>query len=66
MGALQFRQLHHELVDSHKMTNREFHDRILHEGPMPIELLRADMENLNLTPDFHTSWKFYGDHPTHP
>ncbi len=66
MGALQFRQLHHELVDSHKMTNREFHDTILHEGPMPIELLRADMENLKLTPDFHTTWKFYGDHPTHP
>ncbi|MGC9199353.1 MAG: DUF885 family protein [Acidobacteriaceae bacterium] len=66
LGALQFRELHHELVDSHKMTNREFHDTILHEGSMPIELLRADMENLQLTPDFHTTWKFYGDHPTHP
>jgi hypothetical protein len=66
MGALQFRELHHELVDSHKMTDREFHDRILHEGPMPIELLRADMEGVKLTPDFQTSWKFYGEHPTHP
>ncbi|MGA8939777.1 MAG: DUF885 family protein [Acidobacteriaceae bacterium] len=66
MGALQFRALHHELVDSHKMTDRQFHDTILHEGQMPIELLRADMENSKLTPDFQTSWKFYGDHPTHP
>ncbi len=66
MGALQFRELHHELVDSHKMTNRQFHDKILHEGPMPIELLRADMEDSALTPDVTTSWKFYGDHPTHP
>jgi hypothetical protein len=66
MGALQFRAMHHELVDSHKMTNRQFHDAILHEGPMPIEMLRADLENGKLTPDFHTSWKFYGDHPTHP
>jgi hypothetical protein len=66
MGALQFRELHHELVDSHKMTDREFHDRILHEGPMPIELLRADMEGVKLAPDFQTSWKFYGEHPTHP
>jgi hypothetical protein len=33
---------------------------------MPIELLRADLENLKLTPDFKTNWKFYGDHPTHP
>jgi hypothetical protein len=66
MGALQFRALHHELVDSHKMTDRQFHDTILHEGPMPLEILRADMENIKLTPDFQTSWKFYGDHPTHP
>jgi hypothetical protein len=66
MGALQFRQLHHELVDSHKMTDREFHDRILHEGPMPIELLRADMEDVELTPEFETAWKFYGEHPKHP
>ncbi len=66
MGALQFRELHHELVDSHKMTDRQFHDTILQEGPMPIELLRADMEGVKLTPDFQSSWKFYGDHPTHP
>jgi hypothetical protein len=66
MGALQFRALHHELVDSHKMTDRLFHDTILHEGSMPIEMLRAEMENGKLTPDFQTSWKFYGEHPTHP
>jgi hypothetical protein len=66
LGALQFRALHHELVDSKKMTDREFHDAILHENSMPIELLRADLENQKLTRDFKTSWKFYGDHPTHP
>ncbi|MFT4112341.1 DUF885 family protein [Silvibacterium sp.] len=66
MGGLQFRALHHELVDSGKMTNRQFHDAILHENSMPIELLRADLENQKLTPDFTTSWKFYGEHPVHP
>jgi hypothetical protein len=66
MGALQFRAMHHELVDSHKMTDRQFHDAILHEGAMPIEMLRADLENVKLTADFQTSWKFYGDHPTYP
>jgi hypothetical protein len=66
MGGLQFRAMHHELVDSHKMTDREFHDAILHAGPMPIEMLRADLEDGKLTPDFQSSWKFYGDHPTHP
>lgn len=66
LGALQFRALHKELVGSGKMTDREFHDAILHEGAMPIEMLRADLENQKLTRDFTTSWKFYGDHPTHP
>jgi hypothetical protein len=66
IGGLQFRELHHELVDSGKMTNREFHDRILHENFMPIELLRADMEGGVLTKDFTSSWKFYGDHPMSP
>ena len=66
LGALQFRALHQELVDSKKMTDSEFHDAILHENFMPIELLRADLENQKLTRDFKTSWQFYGDHPTHP
>jgi uncharacterized protein (DUF885 family) len=66
LGALQFRAMHQELVGSGKMTDRQFHDAILHENNMPIELLRADLENQKLTRDFKTSWKFYGDHPTHP
>jgi uncharacterized protein (DUF885 family) len=66
MGALQFRALHKELVDSKKMTDREFHDAVLHENAMPIEMLRADLERQKLRSDFQASWKFYGDHPTHP
>jgi Bacterial protein of unknown function (DUF885) len=65
LGALQFRAMHHELVDSKKMTDREFHDAILHENSMPVELLRADLENQKLTREFKTTWKFYGDHPSH-
>ncbi len=66
LGALQFRAMHTELVDSKKMTDREFHDAILHENSMPIELLRADLENQQLMRDFKTGWRFYGEHPTHP
>ncbi|MGA8041807.1 MAG: DUF885 family protein [Terracidiphilus sp.] len=66
LGALQFRALHAELVDSKKMTDLQFHDAILHENSMPIELLRADLEHQHLTRDFQSSWKFYGDHPPHP
>jgi hypothetical protein len=63
LGALQIRAMHTELVDSKKMTDREFHDAILHENSMSIELLRGDLENLKLTRDFKTSWRFYGDDP---
>ena len=67
MGALQFRAMHKELViDSKKMTEREFADAVLHENSMPIEMLRADLERQKLTKDFTTSWKFYGEHPIHP
>jgi uncharacterized protein (DUF885 family) len=64
-GALQFRALH-KLVDSKKMTDREFADAVLHENSMPIEMLRADLERQKLTSDFKTSWKYYGENPTHP
>ena len=66
MGALQFRALRLELVDSKKMTERQFHDAILRENAMPIEMLRADLENLKLTRDYKSSWNYYGPHPTHP
>lgn len=66
MGALQFRALRHELVDSKKMTERQFHDAILHENAMPVEILRADLEDLKLTRDYKTNWEFYGPHPAHP
>jgi hypothetical protein len=32
MGGLQFYALHRDLVDSKKMTDRQFHDAILREG----------------------------------
>lgn len=58
LGALQFRALHHELVDSGKMTDRQYHDAILHENTMPIEVLRAILTDQKLTPDFKSSWRF--------
>jgi hypothetical protein len=58
LGALQFRALHHELVDSGKVTDRQYHDAILHENTMPIEILRAILTDQKLTPDFKTTWRF--------
>ncbi len=66
MGALQIRALRKELVDSHRMTEKQFHDALLQGGPMPIELLRASMTHQKLTQDFRSAWQFYGPHPEHP
>jgi len=60
LGALQFRAMHKELVESGKMTNRSFHDAILHENQMPVEMVRALLTKQKLTRNFQTSWKFYG------
>jgi hypothetical protein len=58
LGALQFRALRHQLVDSGKMTDRQYNDAILHENMMPVEILRAILTNQQLTPDFKSSWRF--------
>jgi len=41
------------------MTNRAFHDSILKEGPIPVEMVRAILTNQKLEKDYHPSWKFY-------
>jgi hypothetical protein len=59
MGGLQFYQLHHDLVDSKKMSDKHFHDAILHEGQIPVELMRAILTSQKLSKDFKTSWRYY-------
>jgi uncharacterized protein (DUF885 family) len=59
VGGLQFYQLHHQLVDSGKMSDKAFHDAILHENAIPVELVRAILTNQKLSRDFKTEWKFY-------
>jgi uncharacterized protein (DUF885 family) len=59
LGALQFYALHKELVGSGKMSNREFHDAILKENSIPVELIRADFTNQTLNRDYEPTWRFY-------
>jgi len=63
LGGLQFRALHKELVQSGKMTNRAFHDFILKENRIPIEMVRALLTGRKLARNFASSWKFYGPNP---
>lgn len=58
LGGLQLRALHHELVDSGKMTERAFHDAILEGGAMPIAMVRARLAKLPLTRDGLAPWRF--------
>jgi uncharacterized protein (DUF885 family) len=63
LGGLQLHALHKELVGSGKMTNRAFHDTILKENRIPIEMVRAILTGQKLTRDFKSSWRFYGPAP---
>ncbi|MBY0534475.1 MAG: DUF885 domain-containing protein [Chitinophagaceae bacterium] len=59
IGALQFFELKRELVDTKKMTYKQFHDAVMKENAMPVEMVRALLKNQPLTKDFETNWKFY-------
>ncbi len=58
MGGLQLRALYKEMVTSGKMTEKEFHDRYLHENAIPIEMFRAIITNQKLPEEFKTQWRF--------
>ena len=63
LGGLQFYALHKELVESGRMSNRAFHDAILKENRIPVEMVRALLTRQPLTRDYASSWKFYGPVP---
>ena len=63
LGAIQFRSLHKELVESKVMTDKAFHDAILRENMIPIELVRMILTKQKPPRDFKTGWKFAGETP---
>jgi uncharacterized protein (DUF885 family) len=58
MGGLQFRALGKELVDGKKMTRKQYNDAILHEGEIPVDLIRAALTNVPLKRNAAPSWRF--------
>lgn len=58
LGGLQLRRLHAELVLSGRLSNRSFHDAVLHEHSIPIEVLRHCLTNGPLTRDTQPAWRF--------
>jgi uncharacterized membrane protein YgcG len=63
IGGLELRALHHELVDSKKMTERQFHDAVLQGGPMPIAMVRARLTDVAMTRDGPAPWRFADELP---
>jgi uncharacterized protein (DUF885 family) len=59
LGGLQIRALRRELVESGKMSDREFHDAVLKENSIPIDLIRASLTEKPLDRDYKSTWRFY-------
>ncbi len=58
IGGLQFYALKTELVDNGKMTEKEFHDFIITQNNVPVELLRARINGETLNRNHQSNWKF--------
>ncbi|MBS1661970.1 MAG: DUF885 family protein, partial [Bacteroidetes bacterium] len=58
-GGRQFYALKKELVDSGKMTYKQYHDAVMHLNAMPVEMVRAILTKQPLEKDFTTKWRFY-------
>lgn len=58
IGGLQFRALHAELVGSGRMSDREFHDRVMLENNIPVEMVRALLVGAPLSRDYQANWRF--------
>ena len=58
-GGRQFYALKKELVDSGKMTHKQYHDAVMHLNAMPVEMIRAILTNQPLSEDYQSKWKFY-------
>ena len=61
LGGMQLYALHKELVGSGKMTNRQFHDAVLKENRIPVEMIRAGLTKQPLTRDYKSNWRFYDE-----
>jgi len=58
-GGFEFYALKKELVDSGKMSYKQFHDAVMQLNCMPVEMIRAILTNQKLDKDYSTRWKFF-------
>ena len=58
IGGRQIFALHDEMVGLGRLSERQFHDAVLKQGCMPIELLRAALMGISLSKDAQPAWRF--------
>ena len=62
IGGMQFRALHHDLVESGRMTETEYHDAVLQGGVMPVGMVQARLDStIQLDRNYWPQWRFAGD-----
>jgi uncharacterized protein (DUF885 family) len=61
LGALQLWALRQEVLGKGVMGEKEFHDRVLRAGEMPVEMLRAVLLGERLERGYESRWEFYGE-----
>lgn len=61
LGGLQIHSLYNQLVENGNMSAKQFHDRILKNGSIPIEMLKKILTDEKPPKDFETNWRFYSD-----
>jgi hypothetical protein len=49
------------LVENGNMLAKTFHDTVLKEGNMPVEMVRYLLRDEKPPRDFETTWRFYED-----
>jgi uncharacterized protein (DUF885 family) len=58
IGGMQLYELKKEILSSGKMTEKNFHDSVLKENSIPIEILQAILLDVDLKEDYKSSWRF--------
>jgi hypothetical protein len=59
MGGLQFMALKNEMTGENKMSLKQFHDAVLQQNSMPVEMLRNILTSQPLQQDYKTNWRYY-------
>jgi Bacterial protein of unknown function (DUF885) len=63
IGALQLQALQQEATANGRMTVKAFNDAVLRQGPIPIELIRANLLGVTLSPTSVPQWRFDSPKP---